>query len=183
MNKFHTPDAVLSFWFSEKVKPLWFKKDPEFDQEIKQRFSTTYRLARAGELDDWRNNPKDILALIILLDQFPRNMFRDTPQAFAADQQAVELTQYALEKNYEQELSTEKQIFLYMPLMHSEDSGNQSKCVELFTNLGKEENLKFAIKHQKIVARFGRFPHRNNILCRESTPAEQEFLTQPGSSF
>ena len=183
MNKSSNPDDILSFWFSEKVKPLWFKKDTEFDREIKQRFFDTYQLAKAGELDDWRSNPESILALIILLDQFPRNMFRSTPQAFATDRQAVELTQYALEKKYEQELSTEKKVFLYMPLMHSEGSEDQAKCVELFQKLGKEDNLKFAIKHQKIVTRFGRFPHRNKILGRESTPAEQEFLTQPGSSF
>lgn len=183
MNKFHTPDDVLSFWFSEKVKPLWFKQDPEFDQEISQRFFDAYQLASAGKLDNWHQNPGSILALIILLDQFPRNMFRHNAQAFATDRQAVELTQYALAKNYEQELSTEKKVFLYMPLMHSEDFEHQTRSVELFQQLGKENNLKFAIKHQEIVARFGRFPHRNNILGRESTSAEKEFLTQPGSTF
>ena len=144
MNKSHTPDTVLSFWFSERVKPLWFKNDAEFDQEIKQRFLGAYQLAATGALDDWRNNSHGILALIIVLDQFPRNMFRNTPQAFATDRQAVELTRYALKSNYEQELSIEKQVFLYMPLMHSESAEEQAKCVALFTKLGKEDNLKFA---------------------------------------
>ena len=183
MSKSNTPDDVLSFWFSESVKPFWFKKDPKFDWEINQRFINTYQLAKTGALVEWRKNPEDILALIIVLDQFPRNMFRNTPQAFATDAQAVKLTKEALEQNFQQELSPQQQVFLYMPLMHSERQADQSKCVELFTNLGKEDNLRFAIKHQEIINRFGRFPHRNEILGRESTSEEQKFLNQPGSSF
>ncbi len=174
---------VLDFWFSERVKPLWFKKSEQFDREIQQRFEPMYRQAKIGELDEWHNAPHSALALIIVLDQFPRNMYRQTTQAFATDTQAVELTKYAIAHNYQQSLTTEQQIFLYMPLMHSEDRTAQALCVELFTKLGKEDNLKFARKHQEIIARFGRFPHRNQILERESTPAEKEFLTQPGSSF
>ena len=183
MSKPTTPDEILNFWFSEKVKPLWFKKSAEFDREIKQRFFDTYQLAKTGALADWRNASKDALALIIVLDQFPRNMFRNTPQAFATDKQAVELTKYAVSNNYQQNLSPEEQAFLYMPLMHSESKKDQAKCVELFTKLGKEDNLKFAIKHREVIDRFGRFPHRNQILGRQSTPEEKEFLTQPGSSF
>ena len=118
-----------------------------------------------------------------MLDQFPRNIFRNTSQAFVTDKQAVELTKYAVNNNYQQNLSPEEQVFLYMPLMHSENRKDQAKCVELFTKLGKEDNPKFAIKHREIIDRFGRFPHRNEILGRESTPQETEFLTQPGSSF
>lgn len=110
-------------------------------------------------------------------------MFRNTPQAFATDSQAVELTKYAVDKGYDRDLSPEERAFLYMPLMHSENEVDRTRCVELFTKLGREDNLKFAIKHQEIIDRFGRFPHRNEILSRKSTPAEQEFLTQPGSSF
>ncbi|MGF1588802.1 MAG: DUF924 family protein [Pleurocapsa sp.] len=183
MNKSDSANEVLNFWFSEKVKPLWFKKNAEFDLEIKQRFLEIYQLATTGALDHWRHNSRHILALIIVLDQFSRNIFRNTPQAFAMDSQAVELTNYAVDNNYQQALSREQQVFLYMPLMHSENKSDQAKCVELFAELGKEDNLKFALKHQAIIDRFGRFPHRNQILGRESTPTEQEFLTQPGSSF
>ena len=183
MNKFHLSSEVLNFWFSQRVKPLWFKKNAEFDREIQQRFLITYQLAKTGELDNWQEQPHDALALIIILDQFPRNMFRNTPHAFATDDKAVEITKYAVNNNYQQDLSVEQQTFLYMPLMHSENKTDQAQSVKLFTKLGKKDNLKFAIKHQEIIDRFGRFPHRNQILGRESTPTEQEFLTQPGSSF
>ncbi len=183
MSKLNTPDAVLDFWFSESVKPLWFKKSAKFDWEINQRFINTYQLAKIGALNEWRDVPQNILALVIVLEQFPRNMFRDTPQAFATDAQAVELAKHAIAQNFQQELSQEQQTFLYMPLMHSENKTDQAKCVELFTNLGKEDNLKFAIRHQEIINRFSRFPHRNEILSRKSTLAEQEFLTQLASSF
>ena len=183
MSKLTTPDDVLNFWFSERVKPLWFKKSADFDREIKQRFLDTYQRAEAGILNDWRDDPRDLLALIIVLDQFPRNLFRNTALAFATDKQAVELTKYAVNNNYQQNLSPEELAFLYMPLMHSENKQDQKKCVELFTELGREDNLKFAIEHRDIIDRFDRFPHRNEILGRQSTPEEQKFLTQPGSSF
>lgn len=183
MSKLATPEDVLNFWFSQRVKRLWFKKSTDFDREIKQHFLDTYQRGKTGALDDWRNDPHALLALIIVLDQFPRNMFRNTREAFATDKQAVELTKYALNNNYQQNLLPEEQSFLYMPLMHSENQKDQAKCVELFTELGREDNLKFAIKHQEIIDRFGRFPHRNDILGRESTPEKKEFLTQPGSSF
>jgi uncharacterized protein (DUF924 family) len=177
------PEDILNFWFSTTVKPLWFKKSSKFDQEIKQRFHKIYQQAAAGSLNSWRNQPGDTLALIIILDQFARNMFRNTPQAFATDPQALELTKYALEHNYQQKLSLDQQAFLYMPLMHSEKKEDQADCVELFSQLGTENYLEFALKHQTIIDRFGRFPHRNQILGRKSTPAETSFLTQPGSSF
>ncbi len=183
MSKLTTSEDILDFWFSQKVKPLWFKKNADLDRKIKERFLDTYQLAKTGALDDWRNDPRDALALIIVLDQFPRNIFRNTFQAFATDKQAAELTKYAVSNNYQQNLLPEEQAFLYMPLMHSENEKDQEKCVELFTELGREDNLKFAIEHQKIIDRFGRFPHRNQILGRESSLEEKEFLTQPGSSF
>ena len=183
MSKLIAPSDVIDFWFSESVKPLWFKKSAEFDREIKQRFLDTYQLAKIGSLDNWRKEPHSTLALIIVLDQFPRNMFRGTSQAFATDGKAVELTKYAVANNYQRDLSTEQRAFLYMPLMHSENRIDQTQCVELFTELGKADNLKFALEHQKIIDRFERFPHRNQILGRESTVEEREFLTQPGSSF
>lgn len=183
MGRATTPQDIIDFWFSPEVKPLWFKKSAEFDRQIEQRFYRTYQLAKTGTLDDWRNVPQSTLASIIVLDQFPRNMFRGTSEAFATDAKAVGLTKYAIARNYQQHLTDEQQAFLYMPLMHSEDIADQDLCVELFTKLGRVDNLKFALKHQEIIDRFGRFPHRNEILGRESTPAEKEFLTQPGSSF
>ena len=174
---------VINFWFDETVKPLWFKKKEEFDRQIQQRFEPMYLAAKQGELDHWRNVPQSALALIILLDQFPRNMYRQTPQAFATDDKAVEITKQAIARSDRQSLTKEQAAFLYMPLMHSESKSDQALCVELFTKLGKEDNLKFARKHQEIIERFDRFPHRNEILGRESTKAEQEFLAQPGSSF
>ena len=183
MSTLTTPEDILNFWFSQKVKPLWFKKSVDFDRGIKQRFLNTYQLAKTGALDSWRSDSRGILALIIVLDQFPRNMFRNTSQAFATDKIAVELTKYAVSKNYQQDLLPAEQVFLYMPLMHSENKQDKNKCVALFTELGIKDNLKFAIKHQQIIDRFDRFPHRNQILGRESTSEEKEFLTQPGSSF
>ena len=175
--------AVLDFWFSPRVKPLWFKKSEAFDREIKAGFEPMYHQAKQGKLDQWQDLPQSTLALIIVLDQFPRNMYRQSPQAFATDDKAVTLTKYAIAHNYQQSLTTEQQIFLYMPLMHSEQQTDQTLCVELFSNLGLEDNLKFARRHQEIINRFDRFPHRNQILGRKSTAAEQEFLNQPGSSF
>lgn len=183
MNHSVAPKDVLDFWFGREVKPLWFKKSSEFDREIEQRFVDTYYQAAAGELSNWRDRPRDCLALIIVLDQFPRNIFRNTPRAFATDERAVELTKYGLDRNYQQDLSIDERAFLFMPLMHSENKQDQQQCVELFSKLGKENSFKFAIKHREVIDRFGRFPHRNQILGRESTPEEKEFLTQPGSSF
>lgn len=176
-------EDILNFWFSPAVKPFWFKKSSKFDQEIKQRFHNIYQQAATGSLNSWRNQPNDTLALIIILDQFARNMFRNTPQAFATDPQALELTKYALEHNYQPKLSLDQQAFLYMPLMHSEEIDDQADCVELFSQLGTGNYLEFALKHQAIIDRFGRFPHRNQILDRKSTPEETSFLSQPGSSF
>ena len=157
MSKSADSNNVLNFWFSERVKPLWFRKKQEFDLEIKERFIDTYQLAITGALDSWRNSVADTLALIIVLDRFPRNMFRNTSQAFATDSQAVKLTKYALENNYHLALTGEQQAFLYMPLMHSENQEDQNRCVELFKKLGREDNLKFAVKHKEVIDRFGRF--------------------------
>ncbi len=183
MSKTATSNEVLNFWFSEGVKPLWFKKSDEFDREIKQRFINIYQLAQTGALASWRDRSEDLLALIIIFDQFPRNMFRHTAQTFATDALALDLAKYALSNNYPQDLAAEQQAFLYMPLMHSENKLDQALSVELFQALGTEDYLKFAIKHQEIINRFGRFPHRNKILGRESTTDEREFLNQPGSNF
>ena len=177
------PEDVLDFWFSPKVKPLWFKKSEEFDAEIRQHFLSLYQQAANGILNQWREDTHHILALIVVLDQFSRNIFRNLPQAFTTDLQAVELTKYAVNNNYQQNLFIDEQTFLYMPLMHSEQKEYQEQCVHLFGELGKEDSLKFALRHKEIIDHFGRFPHRNQILSRKSTLEEKDFLTQPGSGF
>lgn len=178
-----TARNILDFWFDESVEPMWFKKDAAFDRQVEENFLDTYELAARGGLANWKDRPKETLALIILLDQFPRNMFRNSSRAFATDKLAVELTKYAISRNFDADLSIKERIFLYMPLMHSERLEDQEKAIEVYTQLGKEDNLEYALKHKEIIDRFGRFPHRNKILGRESTAAEKLFLSQPGSSF
>lgn len=157
-------------------------KSDDFDNEIKEHFLSIYQ----DYLDDkikFANKPKDALASIILLDQFPRNMFRNTPKSFATDSKAISISRSAIEQGAEFSLNETEKMFLYMPFMHSENLEEQLYCVELYTKLGREENLKFAIAHKDIIERFGRFPHRNEILGRNSTDEEIEFLKQDGSSF
>ena len=175
--------SVIEFWFQENGPDQWFKKDPDFDQEIIRRFSKLHVQAAKGELFSWRKTPQGTLAEILLLDQFSRNMFRDTPQAFAFDNIALCLAQAALSKGCNKQLSKEEQLFLFMPYMHSESALIHLEAVKLFTQLGIENALDFEYQHKEIIDRFGRYPHRNETLGRHSTPEEIEFLTQEGSSF
>ncbi|NET55767.1 MAG: DUF924 domain-containing protein [Symploca sp. SIO2E6] len=185
---------ILDFWFGKpqdpdygKIRKFWFTKNPEFDQEVRSRFLSVYQQAAAGQLDQWRTSPHSCLALIILLDQFPRNLFRSQPQAFASDPQALSMAQYAINQGFDQQLPPVQRWFIYMPFEHSENLEHQRQSVELFTGLTDEPNFASAIdyahRHLKVIERFGRFPHRNQILGRASTPEELEFLQQPGSSF
>lgn len=174
---------ILEFWFSDRVKQLQFVKSKSFDKEIIQKFHKTYEHAISGKLKDWENHAEGILALIILLDQFPRNMFRDTPKAFATDQKALSLSKGAIDQGLDLKLSLEYRTFLYMPFMHSEELTEQERSVELFKSFGTDITVKYAIAHLDIIKKWGRFPHRNRILNRPSTSEEIEFLTQPGSSF
>ena len=174
---------ILKFWFSEKVRLRWFVKDGAFDQRIREEFLSVYEDACAGRLDAWKHSASGILALILVFDQFPRNMFRDSPRAFAMDAQARALVYEGLEQGYDTELSEVECVFFYMPLMHSERLEDQETSVGLYEALGRADNLEFAVRHRDIVARFGRFPHRNAVLGRTSTEEEVAFLTQPGSSF
>ena len=187
-------NEVLDFWFGRshspefgKVQNKWFKKDADFDAEILTNFLPQYELAASGQLDSWQDSPENCLALIILLDQFPRNMFRETPQAFATDSKALATAEYAVNNNFDRELLQVQKWFIYLPFEHSENVENQQKSVELFRQLSGETDsdsvIDFAIRHLKIIERFGRFPHRNQILGRETTPEEAEFLKQPGSRF
>ena len=187
-------DEILDFWFGQSDQPehgkqrgFWFNKKPEFDQELRLRFLTDYQQAVAGQLDHWQESPKSCLALILLLDQFPRNMFRGSAQAFATDPQALEVAQHAVANGFDQELLTVQRWFVYLPFEHSENLDDQRKCVELFATLSDDPDststLNYAVRHREIIERFGRFPHRNEILGRANTPEEAEFLKQPGSSF
>lgn len=189
-----TAQAILDFWFGippgsyAQQKPIWFGKQPHLDVEIRQRFGETYRQGLAGQLDGWRASPQSCLALIILFDQFARNMFRDTAQMFATDPQALELAQFAVAQGYDQQLSPLERIFVYLPFEHSESRQDQVQSVALFQQLAEAapeltDVLDYAKRHQVVIDRFGRFPHRNKTLGRETTAEEAEFLTQPGSSF
>ena len=170
--------VVLNFWFSEGVKPNWFIKDFEFDKLITQKFENIYLMAKIEKLDQWTQTPEGCLALIIALDQFPRNMFRDLPQSFETDSKALSLTKYALDNKMDKNLNSEQKQFLYMPLMHSENLKGQELLLTLFLS----ENT-YARRHWEIIKTFNRFPHRNKILGRESTKEDLEFLQTPNSSF
>lgn len=177
----HTPDEILDFWFSEQTQPHWFARSEAFDADIRRRFAVLYEHVRDGAHADWKDSPRGLLALIIILDQFPRNMFRDSPQAFASDDLALTLAQLAIAKGFNVRLGPHERVFLYLPLEHAEKMDVQEQSVARFGELGIAENLDYAIQHRNIIERYGRFPHRNAVLGRESTPEEIEFLkTHPG---
>jgi uncharacterized protein (DUF924 family) len=189
------PEAIYDFWFGGpnlhelgESRKAWFVKDTAFDQEIRERFLTTLESAQRGELQHWRETPKHCLSLIILLDQLPRNMFRGTPRAFATDAMALDTARFAVEHRYDQTVSALERVFFYLPFEHSESLPDQARSVALVQALfeadpSRAEFLDYAKRHYDVIARFGRFPHRNPILGRDSTEAEIEFLKQPGSSF
>ena len=183
INKNISADDIINFWFKEITPKQWWVKDLDFDKLIKSRFLEIYKSAAQGELVNWRNQAMSSLAEIIILDQFPRNMFRDSAQAFATDPLAVCLTQVAVDKGFDQKLDPTMRAFLYMPLMHSESIEIHKSAELLFSAPGMESNYDFEIKHKKIIDRFGRYPHRNNILGRPSSEDEIEFLKEPNSSF
>lgn len=191
-----SPNEILDFWFpadQARANQLWWGKQPQLDAEIRDRFGPTLGAARAGLLDAWAEQPRDRLALIITLDQLSRNIHRDHPEAYAGDQQARALTHEGLARGHDRPLRPLERVFFYMPLEHSEFLADQESSVALMRTLAEEAEpdqrelfqgfVDYAIAHRDIVARFGRFPHRNAILGRVSTPEELEFLTQPGSSF
>ena len=175
--------TVLDFWFDTLSAKDWFSKSDELDAAIAEHFADIHRAAAAGELYSWRHSHEGRLAEILVLDQFSRNLFRDSPQAFAQDGQALVLAQEAIRHGADRALSDDQRAFLYMPYMHSESLAIQRASVLLYQALGRENNLDFARRHYAIIERFGRYPHRNAILGRESSDEEREFLAQPGSSF
>lgn len=176
-------EAVLRFWLEETPAEKRFAVDPALDAEIGARFGPLMDDVAASRAAGWRGDARTLLAAIILADQFPRNVHRGTPRAFATDGLARELTNIALDKGWDTGLSAEERQFLYMPLMHSEALADQQKSVDLFQGLGMEESADFARRHRDQIARFGRFPGRNAALGRTDTPEEAEFLKEPGSHF
>ena len=177
------PEEVLSFWFEEIEPKQWWEKSDEFDSLIESRFGALHASASRCELYDWREKAGGRLAEIIVLDQFSRNMYRDRPQAFACDSLALALSQTAVAMGAGRELEADRRPFLYMPYMHSESRKIHEIAVSLFSSPGLERSLDFELRHKAIIDRFGRYPHRNAVLGRESTEEELEFLKTPGSSF
>ena len=174
---------VLGFWFDELDGARRFAKDPVLDARIADRYRATLNAAIRGELFLWRDTPAGRLAEIVVLDQFSRNIWRDTPAAFAQDPQALTLAQELVARGEARSLAPEQRAFAYMPYMHSESGPIHEQAVRLFSEPGLEYSLDYELRHQAIIARFGRYPHRNAILGRSSTPEEIAFLAEPGSSF
>jgi uncharacterized protein (DUF924 family) len=176
-------DDIIRFWFQETDKKKWFQGDEAFDQEIRQRFSEVHTAAANGELFSWRHSAEGRLAEIIILDQFSRNIFREDARAFAQEPLALVLAQEMVERGIDQSLPVEWRAFAYMPFMHSESLLIHEEASRLFSTPGLEDNLRFEKLHADILRRFGRYPHRNKVLGRKTTPEEAEFLKTPGSSF
>ena len=176
-------DEVLRFWFEELTPDDWFRGGEAVDDRIRERFLGLHEALRDEVPESWRATARGMLAAVIALDQFPRNMYRGSREAFAADPAALALAMEALDRGLDQEMSIEERKFFYLPFEHSEDPAVQARSVELFATLENEETLGYALRHKEIIDRFGRFPHRNAVLGRESTPEEVEFLTEPDSSF
>jgi uncharacterized protein (DUF924 family) len=170
---------VVTFWQGAGADK-WFTKDSEFDEAVRARFLPTYRAAAAGELGEWERMPEGALALLIVLDQFPRNMFRGRPETYAADPLARAVADRALKRGHDRAVAQELRTFFYLPFMHSETLADQERALALYRALGDEESLRYAQDHADIIRRFGRFPHRNRVLGRASMPEEQAFLAAGG---
>jgi len=176
-------EGVLAFWFEEIEPQKWWSVDPALDELLRQRYAELLQSAMQGELYEWRSSPQGRLAEIIVLDQFSRNIHRGTAKAFAQDPAALVLAQEAVAMRAHLQLSEVERVFLLLPYMHSESRLIHVQAEALFREFSPAENFQFELRHKVIVDRFGRYPHRNAVLGRASTPGELEFLTQPGSSF
>jgi len=177
------PQSIPHFWFTELTPKQHFAKDAALDEAIRTRFGATLEAAARCELFAWRATPEGRLAEVLVLDQFSRNVYRDTPRAFAQDALALVLAQELVASGHDGSLPEAQRSFAYMPYMHSESALVHTQAVALFTQLGNENNLDFELRHKAIIDRFGRYPHRNALLGRTSTPEELAFLSEPGSSF
>jgi uncharacterized protein (DUF924 family) len=183
-------EDVLVFWFGDVAgddfggrQDVWFNSDPAFDAVVADRFAALHARASGGELAYWEETPRNALALVIVLDQFPRNIYRGTPRAFASDPMALTVAKRAIERGFDRTLRPVERLFLYLPFEHAEDMREQDRSISLVTALGDKKTLDYAIRHREIIARFGRFPHRNAILGLASTAEERTFLAEPNSSF
>jgi uncharacterized protein (DUF924 family) len=176
-----TPADILAFW-REAGRDRWYARDEAFDALVRERYLKLWRKATAGELSAWEASDDGALALVILLDQFPRNMFRGDANTYASDSEARKVARRAIDRGADGRIDPHLLEFLYMPFMHSEHLADQLRCVELFRTADNAESLKYAEHHAEIIRRFGRFPHRNRILGRATTPEEQAFLDDGGFS-
>lgn len=192
-------ETVLTFWYGTEPTPTpetkarWFRRSDQFDAQIRAELGNDYERAIAGELSAWESDPRAVIALVILIDQLSRNLHRDDPRAWANDPMALAITRRAMDSGMDQSMPPHHRASLYMPLMHAEDAAAQADCVAAFEGLASDcegaqregylQNVKYALRHQEIVDRFGRFPHRNLVIGRTSTRAEIEFLMEPNSSF
>jgi len=176
-------DDIVGFWFGELTQKDWFRRDEAIDATIASRFGAVYQQLRAGVPASWLETPEGVLAAILVLDQFPRNMFRDDARAFATDDMALALARQAIADGIDLKLTPEQRVFIYMPFQHAEDRADQARSVGLYASLGIPLNLDFALRHKAVIDRFGRFPHRNAVLDRASTHEEQEYLSRPGPPF
>jgi uncharacterized protein (DUF924 family) len=174
-----SPQTVIAFW-TDAGKDKWFRRDDTFDQDIRARFLATHEAAAQGKLSDWEATAEGALALLILLDQFPRNMFRGTARAFATDPLAREVAGRAIDNGFDLAVAENLRNFFYLPFQHSEELADQERSLELYRAAGDTENIKWADIHADIIRKFGRFPHRNAMLGRQTTPEEQAFLDDGG---
>ena len=177
------PETVLSFWFDELSETDWFRQSDEVDADIKNRFQSVHDMAARGELNEWRRTIRGRLAEIIVLDQFPRNIYRNAPKSFETDAMALVLSQEALIQTDTDELSGVEKAFLLMPYMHSESKAIHDQAIILFDEPGMENNLDFEKQHKLTIDHFGRYPHRNEVLGRESTPEEMTYLSEGNRGF
>ncbi|HEX8165722.1 MAG TPA: DUF924 family protein [Beijerinckiaceae bacterium] len=178
--RYATPEEVIAFW-RDAGPDKWFSKDEAFDAACRERFLVTHEAAAAGDLNEWELSAEGALALCLLLDQFPRNMFRGTRRAWRTDPVAVDVADRAIERGHDKAVDPALRRFFYLPFMHAEDSSDQERSVALCEAMGDPDTAKWARHHRDIVARFGRFPHRNTVLGRESTPEEAAFLAEEGA--
>jgi len=179
-----TPTEVLEFWFRESSRPRWFENDADFDREIAERFRADHARAVKGGCDAWQATPEGALALVIVLDQFSRNLFREDPRAFAADAQARTVAAQAIDRGFDMGVPIERRIFFYMPFEHSESLEDQRRCLRLVRErCNIERYIDYAASHLKVIERFGRFPHRNKALGRESTEAEITYMAERKTAF
>jgi len=174
---------VLKFWFEDHGPAAWFSKNDEFDALIRENFMALYQAAIAGEFWQWRHTPRGRLAEVLVLDQFSRNLFRDDARAFAQDALALILVQEAIAGGFDRQLTAQQRTVLYLPFMHSESLVIHQQALLIYEELGQPDNLDYEKRYYEIIAKFGRYPHRNKVLGRVSTPEEIAFLATPGSSF